>query len=78
MAKIIDKQYDKFKNLINARYGYSAQDPAKDRILYKPDSEKVYVEEGKRLIDILIYAAYENVGSEFVYTDTDSVKYIGG
>lgn len=95
--------YDKFKNLINACYGCSAQDPAKDRILYDADSEKVYVEEGKRLIDILseghptmpyqwgvwttararerlqimIDAVHENVGSEFVYTDTDSVKYIG-
>ena len=95
--------YDKFKNLINACYGCSAQDPAKDRILYDAESEKVYVEEGKRLIDILadghptmpyqwgvwttararerlqimIDAVHENVGSEFVYTDTDSVKYIG-
>ena len=95
--------YDKFKNLINACYGCSAQDPAKDRILYKPESEKVYVEEGKKLIDILsdgyptmpyqwgvwttararerlqimIDAIHENNGSEFVYTDTDSVKYIG-
>ena len=95
--------YDKFKNLINACYGCSAQDPAKDRILYNADSEKVYVEEGKRLIDILseghptmpyqwgvwttararerlqimIDAVHENAGSEFVYTDTDSVKYIG-
>lgn len=95
--------YDKFKNLINACYGCSAQDPAKDRILYDADSEKVYIEEGKRLIDILseghptmpyqwgvwttararerlqimIDAVHENSGSEFVYTDTDSVKYIG-
>lgn len=95
--------YDKFKNLINACYGCSAQDPAKDRILYDAESEKVYVEEGKRLIDILseghptmpyqwgvwttararerlqimIDAVHENAGSEFVYTDTDSVKYIG-
>ena len=95
--------YDKFKNLINACFGCSAQDPAKERILYNPDSEKVYVEEGKRLIDtlseghptmpyqwgvwttararerlqIMIDAVHENAGSEFVYTDTDSVKYIG-
>lgn len=105
--------YDKFKNLINACYGCSAQDPAKDNILYMQDGskdkngeldrERIYAEEGKRLIDILsdghptmpyqwgvwttararerlqimIDAVHENVGSEFVYTDTDSVKYIG-
>lgn len=105
--------YNKFKNLINACYGCSAQDPAKDNILYmqdgsedeegKLDKERIYAEEGKSVADILaearptmpyqwgvwttararellqimIDAVHENAGSEFVYTDTDSVKYIG-
>lgn len=105
--------YDKFKNLINAVYGCSAQDPAKDNILYLEDGsedengewdkERIYAEEGKSIADILsqarptmpyqwgvwttararerlqlmIDAVHESKGCEFVYTDTDSVKYIG-
>lgn len=95
--------YDKFKNLINAVYGCSAQDPAKDNILYLEDAEDIYQNEGKEIADILsqarptmpyqwgvwttararerlqlmIDAVHESGGSEFVYTDTDSVKYIG-
>lgn len=98
--------YDKFKNLINACYGCSAQDPAKDNILYIEEPEEgkeIYQNEGLELIDILndarptmpyqwgvwttararerlqllIDKVHEAPGSEFVYTDTDSVKYIG-
>lgn len=95
--------YDKFKNLINAVYGCSAQDPAKDNILYLEDAEDIYQNEGKEIADILsqarptmpyqwgvwttararerlqlmIDAVHETKGCEFVYTDTDSVKYIG-
>ena len=100
--------YDKFKNLINACYGCSAQDPAKDNLLYLEDGtedepDKIYNLEGKPIADILsesrpampyqwgvwttararellqlmIDAVHENPTSEFVYTDTDSVKYIG-
>lgn len=95
--------YDKFKNLINAVYGCSAQDPAKDNILYLEDAEDIYQNEGKEIADILsqarptmpyqwgvwttararerlqlmINAVHETKGCEFVYTDTDSVKYIG-
>lgn len=100
--------YDKFKNLINACYGCSAQDPAKDSILYLQDGtiedqEDIYSEEGKtiseilseahptmpyqwgvwttararELLQIMIDAVHESPHCEFVYTDTDSVKYIG-
>lgn len=95
--------YDKFKNLINACYGCSAQDPAKQTILYKQDSEELYIPETKTIdellsafhaampyqwgvwttararerLQILIDAVHENKTSEFVYCDTDSVKYIG-
>lgn len=95
--------YEKFKNLINAVYGCSAQDPAKDNILYLEDAEDIYQNEGKEITDILsqarptmpyqwgvwttararerlqlmIDAVHESKDSEFVYTDTDSVKYIG-
>ena len=100
--------YDKFKNLINACYGCSAQDPAKDNILYledgtKDDNLEIYSAEGKPIIDILSEArptmpyqwgvwttararerlqllidlVHESSTAEFVYTDTDSVKYIG-
>ena len=97
--------YDKYKNLINAVYGCSAQDPAKDNILYLEDAveDNIYQCEGAALVDILaaahptmpyqwgvwttararerlqimIDAVHDNAGSEFVYTDTDSVKYIG-
>lgn len=100
--------YDKFKNLINACYGCSAQDPAKDNLLYlengtEDEPDKIYSLEGKSIAEILsesrpampyqwgvwttararellqlmIDAVHENDTSEFVYTDTDSVKYIG-
>ena len=97
--------YDKYKNLINSVYGCSAQDPAKDNILYLEDAteENIYQCEGMAIVDILaaahptmpyqwgvwttararerlqimIDAVHENEGSEFVYTDTDSVKYVG-
>lgn len=100
--------YDKFKNLINAIYGCSSQDPAKDNILYLEkgtvdNPDKIYDNEGKSVADILsdscpampyqwgvwttararerlqlmIDDVHENDTSEFVYTDTDSVKYIG-
>lgn len=95
--------YDKFKNLINACYGCSAQDPAKDNILYKQESEEIYVNEdlsiaellrqsfaampyqwgvwttarARERLQIIIDAVHENKTSEFVYCDTDSVKYIG-
>lgn len=95
--------YDKFKNLINAIYGCSAQDPAKDNILYLEDAEDIYQPEEKSVAEILaqarptmpyqwgvwttararerlqlmIDAVHETDGCEFVYTDTDSVKYIG-
>lgn len=95
--------YDKFKNLINACYGCSAQDPAKQTILYKQDTEDLYIPETKTIdellsafhaampyqwgvwttararerLQVLIDAVHENSGSEFVYCDTDSVKYIG-
>ena len=100
--------YDKFKALINAIYGCSAQDPAKDNILYlengtSADKEEIYHSEGKtiaellavarptmpyqwgvwttararEMLQIMIDAVHENSTSEFVYTDTDSVKYIG-
>lgn len=97
--------YDKYKNLINSVYGCSAQDPAKDNILYLEDAteDNIYQCEGAAIVDILaaarptmpyqwgvwttararerlqimIDAVHENAGSEFVYTDTDSVKYIG-
>ena len=100
--------YDKFKNLINACYGCSAQDPAKDNILYLQDGtiedqEDIYSEEGKtiaeilsesrptmpyqwgvwttararELLQIMIDAVHESPRCEFVYADTDSVKYIG-
>ena len=98
--------YDKFKNLINAVYGCSAQDPGKDTIIYNEnptDENGLYTYEGKDLDDILYHArpsqpyqwgvwttararerlqimidaVHENPDSEFVYTDTDSVKYIG-
>lgn len=97
--------YDKYKNLINSVYGCSAQDPAKDNILYLEDAaeDNIYQCEGVAIVDILsaahptmpyqwgvwttararerlqimIDAVHENAGSEFVYTDTDSVKYIG-
>lgn len=97
--------YDKYKNLINSVYGCSAQDPAKDNILYVEDAveDNIYQCEGAPIIDILaaahptmpyqwgvwttararerlqlmIDAVHDNAGSEFVYTDTDSVKYIG-
>lgn len=98
--------YDKFKNLINAVYGCSAQDPGKDNIIYNEnptDENSLYTFEGKDLDDILYHArpsqpyqwgvwttararerlqimidaVHENPDSEFVYTDTDSVKYIG-
>lgn len=98
--------YDKFKNLINAVYGCSAQDPGKDNIIYNEnptDENDLYTFEGKDLDDILYHArpsqpyqwgvwttararerlqimidaVHENPDSEFVYTDTDSVKYIG-
>lgn len=98
--------YDKFKNLINAVYGCSAQDPGKDNIIYNEnptDENGLYTFEGKDLDDILYHArpsqpyqwgvwttararerlqimidaVHENPDSEFVYTDTDSVKYIG-
>lgn len=97
--------YDKFKNLINSIYGCSAQDPAKENILYLEDTEEIYKTDGKTAFEILtdttrsktmpyqwgvwttararerlqimIDAVHENPASEFVYTDTDSVKYIG-
>lgn len=97
--------YDKYKNLINSVYGCSAQDPAKDNILYREDAteDNIYQCEGAAIVDILaaahptmpyqwgvwttararerlqimIDAVHENAGSEFVYTDTDSVKYVG-
>lgn len=97
--------YDKYKNLINSVYGCSAQDPAKDNILYIEDAEEdnIYQCEGAAIVDILaaahptmpyqwgvwttararerlqimIDAVHENAASEFVYTDTDSVKYVG-
>lgn len=98
--------YDKFKNLINAVYGCSAQDPGKDNIIYNEnptDENGLYTFEGKDLDDILYHArpsqpyqwgvwttararerlqimidaVHENPDSEFIYTDTDSVKYIG-
>lgn len=97
--------YDKYKNLINSVYGCSAQDPAKDNILYLEDAteDNIYQCEGVAIVDILaaahptmpyqwgvwttararerlqimIDAVHENAGSEFVYTDTDSVKYVG-
>lgn len=97
--------YDKYKNLINSVYGCSAQDPAKDNILYLEDAteDNIYQCEGAAIVDILaaarptmpyqwgvwttararerlqimIDAVHENADSEFVYTDTDSVKYIG-
>ena len=97
--------YDKYKNLINAVYGCSAQDPAKDNILYLEDAveDNIYQCEGAAIVDILaaahptmpyqwgvwttararerlqlmIDAVHENPASEFVYTDTDSVKYVG-
>lgn len=97
--------YDKYKNLINSVYGCSAQDPAKDNILYLEDAteDNIYQCEGAAIVDILaaahptmpyqwgvwttararerlqimIDAVHENAGSEFVYTDTDSVKYVG-
>lgn len=100
--------YDKFKNLINAVYGCSAQDPAKDNILYlqdgtEEDDEKIYADAGKTVeeilaaarptmpyqwgvwttararerLQIMIDAVHESPHAEFVYTDTDSVKYIG-
>lgn len=107
---IVEQQlyYDKFKNLINACYGCSAQDPAKDNIMYMQDgiptdNEDIYHAEGKSISDLLadanpampyqwgvwttararerlqimIDAVHETDGCEFVYTDTDSVKYIG-
>ena len=97
--------YDKFKNLINACYGCSAQDPAKDNILYieSAEDDNIYQNEGLSVIDILsesrptmpyqwgvwttararerlqllIDLVHESNTAEFVYTDTDSVKYIG-
>ena len=98
--------YDKYKNLINAVYGCSAQDPGKDNIIYNEtptEKQSLYMFEGKDLDDILYHArpsqpyqwgvwttararerlqimidaVHENPDSEFVYTDTDSVKYIG-
>ena len=97
--------YDKYKNLINSVYGCSAQDPAKDNILYLENAveDNIYQCDGAAIVDILaaahptmpyqwgvwttararerlqimIDAVHENTGSEFVYTDTDSVKYIG-
>lgn len=99
--------YDKFKNLINACYGCSAQDPAKDNILYQQDADgdenDIYQAEGKNLyellenarptmpyqwgvwttararerLQIMIDAVHNDPHCEFVYTDTDSVKYIG-
>ena len=97
--------YDKYKNLINSVYGCSAQDPAKDNILYLENAteDNIYQCEGVAIVDILaaarptmpyqwgvwttararerlqimIDAVHENADSEFVYTDTDSVKYIG-
>ena len=95
--------YDKFKNLINACYGCSAQDPAKESIIYQQNSDDIYVIEDKTIaellqqsyatmpyqwgvwttararerLQIMIDAVHENKTSEFVYCDTDSVKYIG-
>ena len=95
--------YDKFKNLINACYGCSAQDPGKESIVYQQNSEDIYVIEEKTIaellrqsyaampyqwgvwttararerLQIMIDAVHENKTSEFVYCDTDSVKYIG-
>ena len=97
--------YDKYKNLINSVYGCSAQDPAKDNILYLENAaeDNIYQCEGAAIVDILaaarptmpyqwgvwttararerlqimIDAVHENADSEFVYTDTDSVKYVG-
>lgn len=108
--------YDKFKNLINAIYGCSAQDPAKDNVQYlekgtpadpvtgtPANPNEIYHPEGlpiadllsaahptmpyqwgvwttaraRELLQVMIDAVHENPASEFVYTDTDSVKYIG-
>lgn len=95
--------YDKFKNLINACYGCSAQDPGKESIVYQQNSDDIYVVEEKTIaellqqsyaampyqwgvwttararerLQIMIDAVHENKTSEFVYCDTDSVKYIG-
>ena len=113
---IADQQlfYDKFKNLINAIYGCSAQDPAKENLLYyqdgkpdpethEPDPDNIYDNDDKSVEDILrsahptmpyqwgvwttararerlqlmIDAVHETKGCQFVYTDTDSVKYVG-
>ena len=95
--------YDKFKNLINACYGCSAQDPGKESMVYQQNSEDIYVIEEKTIaellrqsyaampyqwgvwttararerLQIMIDAVHENKTSEFIYCDTDSVKYIG-
>lgn len=102
--------YDKFKALINAVYGCSAQDPAKENIQYMEDGtpndeDSIYVSDGRTVeeilydpknhpampyqwgvwttararecLQIMIDAVHETEGTHFVYTDTDSVKYVG-
>lgn len=98
--------YDKFKNLINAIYGCSAQDPGKRLLQYNQDAtdpDELYIDGGDELAELLAHqktalpyqwgvwvtaharndlqtaidAIHSSSTAEFIYTDTDSVKYIG-
>lgn len=83
--------YMKSKNKLNAIYGMSAQDPYIDNWQYK-ENEYVQEDDGRLQKTVLPYQfgvwttartreslryAIDIVGKDFVYCDTDSVKYIG-
>lgn len=82
--------YMKSKNKLNAIFGMSAQDPKKDNWIYENGDYKKEI--GNIIYTVLPYQfgvwttaltryslrrAIEKVGNDFVYCDTDSVKYIG-
>jgi len=83
--------YMKSKNKLNAIYGMSAQDPYIDNWLYE-NNDYVQKNEGRLQKTVLPYQfgvwttartreslrhAIDIVGKDFVYCDTDSVKYVG-
>lgn len=94
-----EEDYRHSKELINALYGMSAQDPCKRSLIYEDDD---FIEDmstpGEEILDHYYRRAFmpytygvwctawarwelqqmiDLCGNQFVYTDTDSVKYVG-
>ena len=71
--------YTKSKNKLNSLYGMCAQNPAKQQFLFT-NGDSVFELDKEKTCQMILEEMIEEVykqGAYFVYTDTDSVKYLG-